>query len=142
MALGVARVEQRFENPRELLGDRLKGIYRLLADEGERLFPVDYFADCYSDSRRGRPTVPARVLATVMVLQAHEGLSDGEACDRLECDLRWQAAAGVDAGYEAFHPTAGIPQNRGGIAYEEERCRDRRFDGGLTGSSERERSGS
>jgi hypothetical protein len=40
-----------------------------------------------------------------MVLQAHEGLSDREACDHLECDLRWQAAAGVDAGYEAFHPT-------------------------------------
>jgi hypothetical protein len=105
MALGVAHVEQRFENPRVLLGDRLKGIYRLLADEGERLFPDDYFADCYIDSRRGRPTVPARVLATVMVLQAHEGLSDGEACDRLECDLRWQAAGGVDAGYEAFHST-------------------------------------
>jgi Transposase domain (DUF772) len=110
MALGVAQVDQRFENPRELLGDRLKGIYRLLADEGERLFPHDYFADCYTDSRRGRPTVPARVLATVMVLQAHEGLSDGEACDRLECDLRWQAAAGVDAGAQAFHPTVLVGQ--------------------------------
>jgi len=49
--------------------------------------------------------VPARTLATVMILQAHEGLSDQEACDRLECDLRWQAAARVDAGAESFHPT-------------------------------------
>ena len=40
-----------------------------------------------------------------MLLQAFEGLSDREACDRLEVDLRWQAAAGVDAGYRAFHPT-------------------------------------
>ena len=40
-----------------------------------------------------------------MILQAHEGLSDQEAVDRLECDLRWQAAAGVHCGYEAFHPT-------------------------------------
>jgi hypothetical protein len=40
-----------------------------------------------------------------MVLQAFEGLSDRQACDRLEADLRWQAAAGVDAGYLAFHPT-------------------------------------
>jgi hypothetical protein len=110
MALGVAAAQQRFENPRELLGDRLKGIYRLLADEGDRLFADDYFADCYTDSRRGRPTVPARVLATVMVLQAHEGLSDGEACDRLERDLAWQAAAGVDAGYRAFHPTVLVGQ--------------------------------
>ena len=45
-----------------------------------------------------------------MVLQALEGLSDYEACDRLACDLRWQAAAGVDAGYEAFHPTTLVGQ--------------------------------
>src|SRR5215210_5046750 len=110
MALGVAPVEQRFESPAVLLGGRLRGIYRLLAFEGDRLFPDDYFADCYTTSRLGRPTVPARVLATVMVLQAQEGLSGLEACDHLECDLRWQAAAGVDAGYVAFHPTVLVGQ--------------------------------
>jgi len=36
-----------------------------------------------------------------MLLQALEGLSDRDACDQLEVDLRWQAAAGVDAGYRA-----------------------------------------
>src|SRR5215211_7171511 len=110
MALGVAPVEQRFESPGVLLGDRLRGVYRLLAEHGDCLFPDDYFADSYTASRRGRPTVPARVLATVMVLQAQEGLSDQEACDHLECDLRWQAAAGVDAGYVAFHPTVLVGQ--------------------------------
>jgi hypothetical protein len=105
MALGVAKVQPRFDDPRLLLGDRLKGVYRLLADYGGQLFGHDYFADLYKDSRRGRPTVPARVLATVMLLQAHEGLSDQEACDRLERDLAWQAAAGVHSGYVAFHPT-------------------------------------
>jgi hypothetical protein len=40
-----------------------------------------------------------------MLLQAFEGLSDRHACDRLEVDLRWQAAAGVDASHRAFHPT-------------------------------------
>lgn len=105
MALGVAKVQPRFEDPRQILGDRLRGIYRFLADFGEGLFPDDYFADMYKESRRGRPTMPARVVATVMLLQAHEGLSDQEAVDRLEADLRWQAAAGVHSGYEAFHPT-------------------------------------
>src|SRR5213078_4472550 len=66
----------------------------------------DYFADLYTESAKGRPTVPARVVATVMVLQSFEGLSDREAIDRLEVDLRWQAAAGVDAGCRGFHPTA------------------------------------
>ncbi|MGH9282216.1 MAG: IS1182 family transposase [Acidimicrobiales bacterium] len=112
MAIGVAQRQDRFENPRVILGDRLRegSIYRLLADEGDRLFPDGYFADLYVDSTRGRPTVPARVLATVMVLQSFEGLSDREACDRLEVDLRWQAAAGVDTGAEAFHPTVLVGQ--------------------------------
>jgi IS5 family transposase len=107
MALGRAQVQQGFDDPRVLLGDRLRegSLYRLLADHGHRMFPDDYFADLYAESVKGRPTVAARVVATVMLLQAFEGLSDREACDRLEVDLRWQAAAGVDAGYRAFHPT-------------------------------------
>ena len=115
MALGVAVAQARFENPREILGDRLRegSIYWLLADHGDRLFADDYFADLYQVSSRGRPTVPARVLATVMVLQAHEGLSDQEAVDRLERELAWQAAAGVEAGYVGFHPTVVGGQSSG-----------------------------
>ena len=105
MALGSVCGQARFENPRAVLGDRLTGLYRFLADHGDRLFDDEYFADLYSRSRLGRPTVPARVLATVMVLQAFEGLSDREAVDRLARDLAWQAAAGVDVGHEAFHST-------------------------------------
>lgn len=88
-----------------LLGVRLRGIYRLLADHGGVLFPEDYFADLFLRSRKGRPTIPARVMATVMVLQSHEGLSDTDAVDRLGRDLAWQAAAGVHIGYEPFHST-------------------------------------
>src|SRR5665213_4053956 len=112
MALGRSHAQQRFENPREILGDRLKegSIYRLLADHGHQLFGDDYFADLYAESVRGRPTIAARVMATVMLLQAFEGLSDAEATDRLEFDLRWQAAAGVDTGYVSFHPTSLVGQ--------------------------------
>jgi hypothetical protein len=108
MALGRAQIQQGFQDPREILGDRLRegSLYRLLADHGHQMFPDGYFADLYTESARGRPTVPARVMATVLLLQAFEGLSDREACDRLEADLRWQAAAGTDVGPAAFHPTA------------------------------------
>ena len=105
MAIGRSNVQPRFEDPRSLLGDRLRGIYLLLAEHGGAMFADDYFADLYKSSKLGRPTIPARVLATVMLLQSHEGLSDREATDRLERDLAWQAAAGVHTGYEAFHPT-------------------------------------
>ena len=80
-------------------------IYRLLAEHGGALFGDEYFADLFKRSTRGRPTVPARVVATVMLLQAYEGLSDREACDRLAFDLRWKAAAGLTVDAEAFHPT-------------------------------------
>lgn len=90
-----------------LVGDQLPqgGVYRLLAEHGAVLFGDEYFADLFKRSTLGRPTVPARVVATVMLLQAYEGLSDREACDRLAFDLRWKAAAGLTVGAEAFHPT-------------------------------------
>jgi len=112
MALGTLKRQPRFEDPRLLLGDRLAGIYRFLADCGDVLFSDDYFADLFKDSRRGRPTLPARVIATVMILQSFEGLSDREACDRLGCDLRWQAAAGVETGLRTVRsdPVGGDAQ--------------------------------
>jgi Transposase DDE domain/Transposase domain (DUF772) len=90
-----------------LLGERLGSgsVYRLLAEYGGDLFGDDYFADLFRVSRLGRPTVPARMVATVMLLQAHEGLSDGEAVDRLAFDLRWKAAAGLPVDAPSFHPT-------------------------------------
>jgi hypothetical protein len=83
----------------------LEGVYRFLADFGDRLFPDDYFSDLYKRSTKGRPTVPARVLATVMILQSHEGLSDPEAVDRLVRDLAWQAACGAPVATVGFDPT-------------------------------------
>jgi Transposase domain (DUF772) len=71
----------------------------------QRLFGDDYFADLFTDSVKGRPTVPARVVATVMLLQSFEGLSDREAVERLIFDLRWKAAAGLAIDAEGFHPT-------------------------------------
>ncbi len=107
VALGRENWQGRFDDVMLLLGDQLPvgSIYRLLAEHGAGLFGDEYFADLFKCSTRGRPTVPARVVATVMLLQAYEGLSDREACDRLAFDLRWKAAAGLAVGAEAFHPT-------------------------------------
>jgi hypothetical protein len=68
------------------------------------LFPDDMFADLFR-TNRGRPSVPADVVATVMVLQALEGKSDREACRALQTDIAWKAAAGLAITDEAFHPT-------------------------------------
>jgi len=72
-------------------------VYALLSRERDRLFPDEMFVDLFSD--RGRRSVPPCVVATVMVLQRLEGLSDREAVDRYAFDARWRYAAGV-GGYD------------------------------------------
>jgi IS5 family transposase len=49
--------------------------------------------------------VPAEVVATVMVLQALEGLSDREAISALRRDIAWKVACGLRLDDEGFHPT-------------------------------------
>ena len=79
-------------------------VYAFLAEHRTRLFPDEMFEDLFA-SDRGRPSVPADVIATVMVLQSLEGLSDREACRTLETNIAWKAAAGLALTDEAFHPT-------------------------------------
>ena len=73
-------------------------VFRFLAEHRDRLFPDALFADLFA-SGRGRPSIPAGVVASVIVLQSLQGLSDREAVDALTFDLRWKAACGfpVDA---------------------------------------------
>lgn len=79
-------------------------MHAFLAEHRHRLFPDEMFADLFP-SGRGRPSVPADVVATVMVLKALEDLSDREACRALQTDIAWKAAAGLALTDEAFHPT-------------------------------------
>jgi hypothetical protein len=79
-------------------------VYAFLADHRHELFPSELFADV---ARRGggHASVPAEVVATVMVLQALEGLSDREAVSALRRDIAWKVACGVRLDDEGFHPT-------------------------------------
>ena len=79
-------------------------LYSLLNRQGESLFPDRSFADIFAGD--GRSSVPPRVVATVMVLQRAEGLSDREAVERFSFDLRWKhAAGGLDYDYPSFAHT-------------------------------------
>jgi len=68
------------------------------------LFDEALFADLFP-SGRGRPSVPADVVATVLVLKALEDLSDRQALCALRTDIRWKAACGLALDDEGFHPT-------------------------------------
>ena len=70
-------------------------MHAFLADHRRELFPDELFADLFP-SGRGRPSVPADVIATVMVLQALEGLSDRDAARGVaDRNIAWKVAAGL-----------------------------------------------
>jgi IS5 family transposase len=72
-----------------------------LADHRRELFGDELFADLFP-SGRGRPSIPADVVATVMVLQALEGLSDRDAARALRDRISWKVAAGLALTDEGF----------------------------------------
>jgi Transposase domain (DUF772)/Transposase DDE domain len=75
----------------------------LAAHRGE-LFADEDFADLFP-SGRGRPSVPASVMASVLVLQVLHDYSDAEAADAARCDLRWKAACGFPLDHGGFDPS-------------------------------------
>jgi len=79
-------------------------VYAFLAEHRGRVFPDGMFADLFP-SGRGRPSVPAAVIASVLVLQTLQDLSDSEAMQSLRCDLRWKVACGLPIDHAGFHPT-------------------------------------
>src|SRR5450755_2995831 len=76
----------------------------LLADHRPQLFPDQLFGDLFP-SGQGRPSVPADVIASVMVLQALEGLSDRDAGRQLRTNIGWKVACGLALDNPGFHPT-------------------------------------
>ena len=80
------------------------GVFAFLAGHRRELVPDEMFADLFP-SGRGRPSVPADVMAAVIMLQALHGLSDAETTDAVTYDLRWKAACGLPVTAAAFHPT-------------------------------------
>jgi IS5 family transposase len=79
-------------------------VFGFLAAHRRELFPDEMFADLFPTGR-GRPSVPADVMAAVITLQALHGLSDSETVDAVTFDLRWKAACGMAVTAGAFHAT-------------------------------------
>src|SRR5271154_1102729 len=76
-----------------------------LADHRHDLFPDAMFEDLFP-SGRGRPSIPADVVATVMVPQALEGLSDRDAARALRDRISWKVACGLALDDEGFDYSA------------------------------------
>jgi len=79
-------------------------MYAFLAAHRQELFGDEDFADLFP-SGKGRPSVPASVMASVMVLQVLHDYSDAEAAEAARCDLRWKVACGFPLDHAGFDPS-------------------------------------
>jgi transposase len=78
---------------RDLVGPN--SFYTFLAGHRGEIFRDESFAGLYAP-KMGRPSVPPSLLATALVLQYHDRISDEEARDRAAYDLRWKVALGIE----------------------------------------------
>ena len=69
--------------------------YGLLASLRGQLFSDDDFAEIYGPDN-GRDSVAPSLLATALLLQTYDQVSDAEAKARADFDIRWKVALGIE----------------------------------------------
>src|ERR1035437_7874691 len=67
--------------------------FAFLAAHRRELFPDAFTADLFS-SVTGRPSLPADLVGSVLVLKELYDLSDAQTADALKFDIRWKVACG------------------------------------------------
>jgi len=68
--------------------------YGFLALMRGQLFRDEEFAELYCPDN-GRDSIPPSLLATTLLLQTHDKVSDDEAKQRADFDIRWKVALGI-----------------------------------------------
>jgi len=76
-------------------------MFAFLAEHRRGLFPDGAFEDLFP-SGKGRPSVPASVMASILVLQTLHDLSDRETAEAARCDVRWKVATGLGLDHPGF----------------------------------------
>jgi hypothetical protein len=94
MTLGRRSAQRSLFGPDPFLTRRVRpdSFYGFLASQ--ELFNDDEFAELYTLDN-GRPSVPPSLLATALLLQTFDQVSDEEAKARADFDLRWKVALGI-----------------------------------------------
>ena len=87
--------------------------YGLLASLRGQIFRDSDFAEFYC-ADNGRDSVRPSLLATALLLQTHDKVSDAEAKARADFDIRWKVAPGLRRGrlWESRFRTVPSPRAR------------------------------
>ena len=79
-------------------------VFAFLAAHRTELFPDGFTADLFP-SRTGRPSLPADLVGSVLVLKELYDLSDPQTADALKFDIRWKVACGRSLTQVSFDPS-------------------------------------
>jgi hypothetical protein len=103
---GVERADRELLDAGALVGHLVAegSMFAFLAEYRRDVFADGEFEDLFP-SGRGRPSIPASVMASVLVLQTLHDLSDRETAEAARCDLRWKVATGMALDDTGFDPS-------------------------------------
>jgi hypothetical protein len=79
-------------------------VFAFLAEHRRELFPGSFTADLFP-SRTGRPSLPADLVGSVLVLKELFDLSDVQTAEALAFDIRWKVACGRSLTQVSFDPS-------------------------------------
>ena len=104
---GMIRLDRDLWDAGEVTGHLVPpgSVFAFLAAHRTELFPDSFTADLFP-SRTGRPSLPADLVGSVLVLKELYDLSDTQTADALKFDIRWKVACGRSLLQVSFDPSA------------------------------------
>jgi Transposase DDE domain/Transposase domain (DUF772) len=103
---GQSRMDRELLDAGEMAGHLVPpgSVFAFLAEHRRELFPDSFTADLFP-SRTGRPSLPADLVGSVLVLKELHDLSDPQTADALKFDIRWKVACGRSLTQMSFDPS-------------------------------------
>ena len=103
---GRTRVDRELLDAQVMVGELVPpgSVFAFLAEHRHELFPDSFIADLFG-SRTGRPSLPADLVGSVLVLKELFDLSDPQTADALKFDIRWKVACGRSLTHMSFDPS-------------------------------------
>jgi len=103
---GQSRMDRELLDAEMLAGHLVPpgSVFAFLAEHRRELFPDSFTADLFP-SRTGRPSLPADLVGSVLVLKELHDLSDPQTADALKFDIRWKVACGRSLTQMSFDPS-------------------------------------
>ena len=103
---GISRSDRDLWDAGDVTGHLVQpgSVFAFLAAHRTELFPDSFTADLFP-SRTGRPSLPADLVGSVLVLKELYDLSDPQTADALKYDIRWKVACGRSLLQMSFDPS-------------------------------------